>query len=67
MEHSTPIIQPKTTYPPVKDVTTYVGFVIKGVLDVGILKNAAEQLIAQWPILGGTLIKTVCLAVNIQT
>jgi hypothetical protein len=52
MKHSTPIIQPKTTYPPVKDVTTFLGFVVKGVLDVSILKNAAEQLITQWPIQG---------------
>jgi hypothetical protein len=67
MEKSMPVIQPKTTYVPAKDITTFVGFVVKGVLDVNILKKAAEELITQWPILGGRLIKYVCLPPNTQT
>lgn len=38
-----------------KNLTVFVGLVVDSVLDAGILKDAARELIARWPILGGHL------------
>lgn len=51
---------PKTSFVFAKDITNFVGLVINGVLDTGILERAAKDLIAQWPVLGGSLITTAC-------
>ncbi|KAE9368994.1 hypothetical protein N431DRAFT_547800 [Stipitochalara longipes BDJ] len=48
---------PKTTNPIAKDFTVFVGLVVNGVLDISILNAAAQELVHQWPILGGTLIR----------
>ncbi|KAI5844027.1 hypothetical protein DFP73DRAFT_75213 [Morchella snyderi] len=39
-----------------KDITLFIGLVIPSVLDISKLKNAHEELVKHWPILGGTLI-----------
>ncbi|KAI5776256.1 hypothetical protein EDC01DRAFT_715175 [Geopyxis carbonaria] len=43
-----------------KDVTIFVGIVVSGVLNVEILESKAQELVTEWPLLGGKLVtKTV--------
>jgi hypothetical protein len=42
-----------------KDLTVFVGLIVDKILDVGILHHAAQDLVTQWPILGGQLITRV--------
>ncbi|PMD31654.1 hypothetical protein L207DRAFT_190766 [Hyaloscypha variabilis F] len=60
MAHHEPITKysPKTTNPVAKDLTVFVGLVVSGVLDIGVLESAARELVEQWQMLGGTLIRT---------
>jgi hypothetical protein len=54
MAHSKPTIQyaSKTTNSIAKDFTVFVGLVINRVLDIIILDDAVQELVARWPILG---------------
>ncbi|KAN0092492.1 hypothetical protein V8E51_018339 [Hyaloscypha variabilis] len=47
-----------TTNPVAKDLTVFVGLVVSGALDIGVLESAARELVEQWQMLGGTLIRT---------
>lgn len=42
-----------------KDIAIFVGLVVAGVLDVGILETKAQELVAQWPLLGGKIVTKV--------
>jgi hypothetical protein len=54
---------PKTTNPVAKDLTVFVGLAVNGVLNITVLEAAAHDLVYHWPILGGTLIRTVSLCI----
>jgi hypothetical protein len=58
---------PKASNPIAKDFTVFVGLVVNGILDVSVLEAVAQELVYQWPILGGTLIRTVSPAVILTT
>jgi hypothetical protein len=66
MAQSEPTIQysPKTTNSIAKDFTVFVGLVVSGVLDIGILDDAAQELVARWQILGGKLIRKVLISMT---
>lgn len=49
----------KTTNSLAKDLTVFVGLVVDGPLDIRTLRDAAEALVARWPILGGKLVTKV--------
>ena len=49
----------KTTNSLAKDLTVFVGLVVDGPLDIRTLRDAAEALVARWPILGGELVTKV--------
>lgn len=42
-----------------RDVTTFVGIVVTGVLDAQLLQRKTVELIARWPALGGKIITKV--------
>lgn len=42
-----------------RDVTTFVGIVVTGVLDAQLLQRKAVELITRWPALGGKIITKV--------
>lgn len=69
MAHNKPLTKysPKTSNQFAKDLTVFVGLVVQGVLDVDVLESAAHELVHQWPMLGGTLIRTVSPARRLIT
>lgn len=48
-----------TNNPITKDSSVFIGIVVRGSLDVDVLKDKATELIAKWPVLGGKLITKV--------